>query len=173
MILRRQATLNRPAGSVGRTFEVNISLEASFLHQFTSQSTTLSEGDNNIFEEYLSATDRMTSLSGEATQGFFHLVDRALDRTMSVVMEGLDGFLEEVGTSFKLEGKRLERIQVPSCPPGRRVFLGSRWVCQPAAGKPDRPTCPPTAPRSHRPYLPPFKPEDIRSKDPSHPHKEK
>ena len=98
-------------GDVGRTFEVNISLEASFLHQFTSQSTTLSEGDNNIFEEYLSATDRMTSLSGEATQGFFHLVDRALDRTMSAVMEGLDGFLEEVGTSFNLEGNALNEFK--------------------------------------------------------------
>ena len=36
-------------GNVGRIFEVNISLEASFLSQFTSQSTTLLEGDKNIF----------------------------------------------------------------------------------------------------------------------------
>ncbi|GEM_PF-3857035 len=99
--------LQSTSQNVGRTFEVSISLDATFLHQFAGHSETFAQGDSGLFDEYLSATDRMIDLSGEAAQGFFDAVDQALDDTESAVMDGLDAFLSDVGASFGLEGDSL------------------------------------------------------------------
>ncbi|OGG43636.1 MAG: hypothetical protein A3F84_21385 [Candidatus Handelsmanbacteria bacterium RIFCSPLOWO2_12_FULL_64_10] len=99
--------LQSTSQNVGRTFEVSISLDASFLHQFAGHSETFAQGDSGLFDEYLSATDRMIDISGEAAQGFFDRVDQALEDTQSAVMDGLDAFLNDVGASFGLEGDSL------------------------------------------------------------------
>lgn len=99
--------LQSTSQNVGRTFEVSISLDATFLHQFAGHSETFAQGDPALFDEYLSAADRMLDLSGEATQGFFDMVDQALEDTESVVMDGLNAFLDDVGASFGLEGEDL------------------------------------------------------------------
>ncbi len=103
--------LQNTSQGVGRTFEVSISLDASFLHQFTGQSETLAKGDQELFDKYLSTTDQMTGLSGDAAQGFFDMVDQALQKTRSAVMGGLDGFLSQVGTSLGLEGDALNNFK--------------------------------------------------------------
>jgi hypothetical protein len=103
--------LQSTSQGVGRTFEVSISLDASFLHQFVGQSETFASGDQDLFEEYLSATDRMVDISGEAAQGFFDMVSQALDDAQSAVMDGLDEFLTDVGASFGLEGDALTNFK--------------------------------------------------------------
>lgn len=103
--------LQTTSRSVGRTFEVSISLEASFLHQFAGQSEALSTADKALFDQYLSTTDQMVGLSGEAAQGFFDMVSQALEETRSVVMNGLDGFLNQAGSSLGLEGDALNNFK--------------------------------------------------------------
>jgi hypothetical protein len=99
--------LQSTSQNVGRTFEVSISLDATFLHQFAGHSETFAQGDPALFDEYLSATDRMLDLSGEAAQGFFDAVEQALQDTESAVMDGLDALLDDVAASFGLEGDDL------------------------------------------------------------------
>lgn len=96
---------------VGRTFEVSISLDATFLEQFAGQAETFSEGDAALFDKYLSATDQMVGISADATQGFFDMVDQALRETQSRVMDGLDTFLNDVGASLGLEGDALTNFK--------------------------------------------------------------
>ncbi len=103
--------LQSTSQNVGRTFEVSISLDASFLHQFAGQSETFAQGDQALFDDYLSTTDQMTGISGEAAQGFFDMVDQALEDAQSAVMSGLDDFLNGVGASLGFEGDALTNFK--------------------------------------------------------------
>lgn len=103
--------LQSTSQNVGRTFEVSISLDASFLHQFVGQSETFAQGDQALFDKYLSATDQVTGISDEVVQGFFDMVDQALEDAQSAVMSGIEDFLNSVGASLGLEGDALTNFK--------------------------------------------------------------
>ena len=100
---------------VGRTFEMNISLEVSFLSQFVSQSDQISAMDKGLFEQYLNNTDGLSSRSGESVGAFFDQVGRILEETEGLVRETLAGFFDDVAETFGLseqEAGVLESIAV-------------------------------------------------------------
>ena len=96
---------------VARSFEVDISLEVSFLGQFTNQSEAISGLDLGLFESYLDGTDAAAGQSGSALQAFFDEVSDILDQMESRVQDSLASFFEEVKATFGLsdaEGAALQ-----------------------------------------------------------------
>ena len=66
-----------------RTFELDISLEASFLSQFVGQSGELSSMDSDLFGKYLDNTDRLAESQG--LQVLFNDVDKILEEAEAMV----------------------------------------------------------------------------------------
>jgi hypothetical protein len=53
----------------------------------------------------------MVSLSGEAAQGFFDMVDQALRDAQAQAMSGLDSVLSDLGVTLGLEGDALQNFK--------------------------------------------------------------
>ncbi len=96
---------------VARTFELNISLEVSFLNQFIQQSDEISGLDTGLFEQYLSNTDGLAGVSGEALQSFFDDVDRILQKTEAFLQETLGDFFQGVVETFGLSEEEAAVLQ--------------------------------------------------------------
>ena len=60
--------------SVARTFEIDISLEVSFLSQFVQQSSAISEMDAELFERYLQDTEGFAAASSGELKSLFEEV---------------------------------------------------------------------------------------------------
>jgi hypothetical protein len=88
---------------VARQFEIEISLDASFLRQFNVQTEGLAE-DEGTLGQYLDNTSGLAAKSGEALQAFFNEVDQILADTESFVKDTLGSFLTDVKTAFGLSG---------------------------------------------------------------------
>lgn len=86
-----------------RQFEIEISLDASFLKQFNGQTEHLSE-DEDVLGQYLDNTGGLASKSGEALQAFFNEVDQILADTESFVKDSMGSFLADVKAAFGLNG---------------------------------------------------------------------
>jgi len=86
---------------VARQFEIEISLDASFLRQFNVQTEGLSD-DENMLGQYLDNADGLAGQSGEALQAFFNEVDQILADTESFVKGSLGSFLADVKAAFGL-----------------------------------------------------------------------
>ena len=87
---------------VARSFEVDISLEVSFLGQFVDQSEEISDLDSGLFEQYLDGTDAAAGQGGGALEGFFDEVGRILEETESMLQDSLSSFFEDVKATFGL-----------------------------------------------------------------------
>ena len=96
---------------VSRTFELDISLEVSFLGQFARQSDEVSSLDTGLFEDYLRNTDGMAGASGGDLQAFFDDVDRILAETESYLQETLGDFFQGVADTFGLSDDEIGAIQ--------------------------------------------------------------
>ncbi|MGA1195894.1 MAG: hypothetical protein ACO36I_05265 [Candidatus Latescibacterota bacterium] len=86
---------------VARQFEIEISLDASFLRQFNVQTEGLAD-DEDMLGQYLDNADGLAGLSGEALQAFFNEVDQILADTESFVKDSLGSFLTDVKAAFGL-----------------------------------------------------------------------
>ncbi len=95
---------------VARTFEVSISLNASFLSQFVGQSERLSQEDAALFDQYLSQTD-LRSGSGEMMKSFFDDVDRILADTEGFLQETLGDFFKDAVQSLGLTSEEAGALQ--------------------------------------------------------------
>ena len=97
--------------SVARSFEVSISLEASFLTQFTRQSGDISSLDTGLFEQYLSNTRTLSDGPGEGLANFFDRVDGILQNTEDLLVESLGEFFVGVQESFNLSDSETAELQ--------------------------------------------------------------
>jgi|GEM_PF-1674327 hypothetical protein len=95
--------------SVVRTFELDISLEASFLTQFVDQSGAISGMDSGLFGQYLNNTDNLAN--SEEMQAFFNDVDKILEETEAFVQETLGSFFDEVAATFGLSAEEAGSLQ--------------------------------------------------------------
>lgn len=86
---------------VARQFEIEISLDASFLRQFNVQTEGLAD-DEDMLGQYLDNADGLAGQSGEALQAFFNEVDQILADTESFVKDSLGSFLTDVKAAFGL-----------------------------------------------------------------------
>lgn len=121
----RELSLSLPASSsdrfdeasaqVSRTFQLNISLDFSFLGQFTRQSESISSIDDALFGRYLDNTSGLSRESADAVQSFFDDIDRILDESEAFVASSLESFFDTVADQFGLsaeEAGMLERMVV-------------------------------------------------------------
>ncbi|MBT4137387.1 MAG: hypothetical protein HOE48_05695 [Candidatus Latescibacteria bacterium] len=86
---------------VTRQFEIEISLDASFLKQFNVQTEGLAE-DEDMLGQYLDNTGGLAGQSGEALKAFFDEVDQILADTESFVTDTMGSFLADVKAAFGL-----------------------------------------------------------------------
>jgi hypothetical protein len=84
---------------VARQFEIEISLDASFMRQFNTQTEGLST-DENMLGQYLDGTSGLAGQSGQALQAFFDEVDQILADTQSFVTDTMGSFLTDVKAAF-------------------------------------------------------------------------
>lgn len=87
--------------SVARRFEIEISMDFSFLRQYNVQTESLA-GDEDVLTQYLNGVDGLTGRSGEALQAFFDEVDNILANTEAFVQDKLGSFLTDVQAAFGL-----------------------------------------------------------------------
>lgn len=117
----RELSLNLPAGraeqfdqtsaQVSRTFQLNISMDFSFLGQFTQQSQTISSLDDDLFGQYLDNTGGLAGRSSDALQSFFDDVDRILDDSEAFVTESLGSFFDQVKEQFGLSAEEAGMLE--------------------------------------------------------------
>ena len=101
--------LESTSQKVVRTFEVDISLEASFLSQFVDQSGEISGMDSDLFGKYLNNTDRLAESDG--MQAFFNDVGKILKEAEAFVQETLGSFFDEVAATFGLTAEEAGSLQ--------------------------------------------------------------
>lgn len=87
---------------VARTFQLDISLQFSFLGQFTRQSESIGDSDQNLLDRYLAETDSRSG-SGDALQSFFDHVDNALNDVKTMVTSSLDALFAQAADTFGLD----------------------------------------------------------------------
>ena len=92
---------------VARRFEIEISLDISFLSQFGSQTEGLAE-DEDLLGQYLDNAGGLAERSGEALQAFFDEVDQILADTESYVKDSLGSFLADAKAAFGLSGSEAD-----------------------------------------------------------------
>lgn len=85
---------------VAKQFQINISLDFSFLQQFNTQTKSLS-GNENTLNQYLDGVDSVGK-SGDALKAFFDQVDNILSNTQGFVQDTLGSFLTDVKAAFGL-----------------------------------------------------------------------
>jgi hypothetical protein len=117
----RELSLNLPAGrseqfdqtraQVSRSFELNISMDFSFLGQFTSQSQSISSLDDDLFGQYLDNTGGLADRSSDALQSFFDDVDRILQDSEAFVKESLGSFFSQVRDQFGLSSEEAGMLE--------------------------------------------------------------
>jgi len=95
----RSEQFDRTSAQVSRSFQLDISMDFSFLGQFTSQSNTISSLDDDLFGQYL---DNTGGLSRHALQSFFDDVDQILADSEAFVVESLGSFFGQVAEQFGL-----------------------------------------------------------------------
>ena len=110
----RELSVDMPAGRaerfgqtserVARTFQLDISLEFSFLGQFTRQAESIGDLNSGMLDRYLSETDARSG-SGDALQRFFDHVDSALSETREFVLSSLDGLMAQATETFGLDAE--------------------------------------------------------------------
>lgn len=103
--------LDATSQRVARTFELNISLEVSFLSQFTQQSEGISDLDADLFDRYLRHTDGLFGQSGEAMQAFFDDVGRILEGTEQFALDALGSFLQDAAETMGLTDEEVGALQ--------------------------------------------------------------
>ena len=121
----RELSLSLPAGraeqfeetraQVSRSFKLNISMDFSFLGQFSRLSESISSLDDDLFGKYLENTSGLSGHGGEAVQSFFDDVDRILDESEAFVVSSLSSFFDQVADQFGLsseEAASLEKMVV-------------------------------------------------------------
>lgn len=86
---------------VARRFEIEISLDASFLRQFNVQTEGLAD-DEDLLGQYLDDAGGLAKESGEALQAFFDEVDQILNDTEAFMKSSLGSFLSDVKAAFGL-----------------------------------------------------------------------
>lgn len=94
---------------VVRTFELDISLEASFLSQFVGQSGEISSMDSDLFGKYLDNTDRLAESQG--LQVLFNDVDKILEEAEAMVQDALGSLFDEVSATFGLTSEEAGSLQ--------------------------------------------------------------
>ena len=95
--------LEQTSQKVVRAFEIDISLEFSFLGQFSRQSDTISDLDSGLFNAYLDQTDGFSH--GQDMQNFFNDVDKVLQETEAFVQSTLESFFGDIGTNIGLSSE--------------------------------------------------------------------
>jgi hypothetical protein len=121
----RELSLSLPAGraeqfdetrsQVSRSFKLDISMDFSFLGQFSRQSNSISSLDDDLFGKYLDNTSGLSGHGGEAVQSFFDDVDRILEDSEAFVVSSLSSFFDQVADQFGLsteEAASLEKMVV-------------------------------------------------------------
>ena len=108
----RELSVNMPAEQadrfgqtselLARTFQLDISLQFSFLGQFTRQSESIGDLDQNLLDRYLADTDSRSG-SGVALQSFFDHVDNALNDVKTMVTSSLDALFAQAADTFGLD----------------------------------------------------------------------
>ena len=96
---------------VARTFELDISLNASFLSHFIHQSEEIEALDRDLLGQYLQTTDNTAEATGQAMQSFFDGVGSILEETQDYLMETLDGFFRQAAETFGLTDTETEALQ--------------------------------------------------------------
>jgi hypothetical protein len=110
----RSGQLEQTSAQVSRTFELNISMDFSFLGQFTTQSNTISSLDDSLFGQYLDNTSGLagqSDRSGQALQSFFDDVSRILDESEAFVVSSLSSFFDQVASSFGLSNEEAVSLE--------------------------------------------------------------
>jgi hypothetical protein len=117
----RELALSLPAGRaeqfdqttarVSRSFELNISMDFSFLGQFTSQSNTISSLDDSLFGQYLDNTGGLSGQSAGALQSFFDDVDKILEESEAFVVSSLSSFFDQVADSSGLSSEETAMLE--------------------------------------------------------------
>lgn len=115
----RELSINMPAeqaerfgqtsARVSRTFQLDISLEFSFLGQFTSQSESIGELDKSLLDRYLAEIDSRFG-SGDALQSFFNHVDNALNDAKAFAMASLDALFTQAADTFGLGAQGMAEL---------------------------------------------------------------
>lgn len=95
---------------VVRQFEIEISLDASFLKQFNVQSEGLAE-DEDMLGQYLDNAGGLAGQSGEALKAFFDEVDQILADTEAFVTDTMGSFLADVKAAFGLSDSEASAFQ--------------------------------------------------------------
>ena len=103
--------LDRTAGRVSRTFELNIKFEASFLSQFVRQAEDISAMGAGVFQQYLNGTDGFAGGPADPMQAFFDQVDTILADTEGFVKETLSAFLADVAASFGMSEQEANALE--------------------------------------------------------------
>jgi hypothetical protein len=121
----RELSLSLPAGraeqfdetrvQVSRLYKMDISIDFSFLGQFSRQSDSISSLNDDLFSKYIDNTSGLSGQGGEAVQSFFDDVDRILDKSEGFVVSSLSSFFEQIADQFGLsseEAASLEKMVV-------------------------------------------------------------
>lgn len=96
---------------VTRSFQLDISLDFSFLGQFSRQSETISSLDDDLFGRYLDNTGGLAKHSSDALQSFFDDVDRILEDSEAFVTSSLASFFDLVAERFGLSPEGAEMLE--------------------------------------------------------------
>jgi len=96
---------------VTRSFQLSISMDFSFLAQFTRQSETISSLDDDLFGRYLDNTDGLSNHSSKVLQSFFDDVDRILEKSEVFVALSLSSFFGQVADHFGLNAEAAAMLE--------------------------------------------------------------
>ncbi len=117
----RELSLSLPAGraeqfdqtrtQVTRSFSLDISMDFSFLGQFSRQLETISSLDDSLFGRYLDNTGGLSEQSSKALQSFFDDMDRILEESESLVVGSLQSFFDQIGEQFGLSTNEADALE--------------------------------------------------------------
>lgn len=119
--------LRQTSRSVARTFSLNFSLKASFLHQFSRQSQALAGKDESTLSNYLDISKSLSLSSGGDAQAFFDQVDQVMSQTEQTVQDGVGAFLEDLKGQLGLKDEDVEAVpeSAPQPAPGEQAALAA------------------------------------------------
>ena len=107
----RAQQLDETSTQVARRFELSISMDFSFLGQFTRQSESISSLDDDLFGSYLDTTGGLSQRSADVMQSFFDDVDRTLESSEAYVKESLASLFDQVRDQFGLSDSEAGELE--------------------------------------------------------------
>ena len=90
---------------------MDISIDFSFLGQFSRQSDSISSLNDDLFRKYIDNTSGLSRQGGEAVQSFFDDVDRILDESEAFVVSSLSSFFEQIADQFGLSSEEAASLE--------------------------------------------------------------